>query len=73
MTHTRNPMKHKYINAAAVRKHMKAYGKRTSDVYLAALDRYIEYKLRQAAELHNGGKKTVDGAVATYTLGLPLR
>lgn len=66
-------MKYKYLNAAAVRKLIKTHGKRTSDDYLAALDRYIEYKVKQAVELHNGGKKTMDGGVAAYTLGLGNR
>ena len=66
-------MKYKYLNAAAVRKLIKAHGKRTSDDYLAQLDRYVEYKVKQAAELHNAGKKTVDGAAGTYTLGLGMR
>ena len=66
-------MKYKYLNAAAVRKLIKTYGKRTSDDYLAQLDRYVEYKVKQAAELHNAGKKTVDGAAGTYTLGLGMR
>jgi hypothetical protein len=66
-------MKYKYLKPAAVKAFIKSHGKRTSHEYLAALDRYLEYKLKQAVELHNGGKKTVDGAVGSYTLGLGQR
>ena len=71
--HPAIPMKYKYLNAAAVRKLVKSHGKRTSDDYLAALDRYVQYKVEQAIELHNGGKKTIDSGVAAYTLGLGNR
>ena len=66
-------MKYKYIKPAAVKAFIKAHGKRTSHDFLAALDRYTEYKLKQAVEVHNGGKKTVDGGVAAYALGLGNR
>jgi len=66
-------MKYKYLKPAAVRKFIKSHGKRTSHEYLAALDRYVEYKLLQSVEVHNGGKKTLDAGVAAYSLGLGNR
>lgn len=66
-------MRPQYIKPAAVRKLIKSHGKQTSDDFLAALDRYVEYKLKQAVELHNGGKKRVDSGVAAYVLGLGNR
>jgi histone H3/H4 len=63
-----------YIRPAAVRALIRqAAGKRVSKDFLEALDRFVEAKVRQAAGEHNGGKKTVDGSVAAYTLGAPRR
>lgn len=58
-----------YIKTAAVRKAVKAAGKRTSTEYLDALDRYVERAIQRAIAEHNGGKKTVDASVAVHTLG----
>jgi hypothetical protein len=67
--HTRNPMKPTYLKPAAVRKLIKAHGKRTSADFLAALDRYVHDKLLQAVGTHNGGKRTLDSGVAAYVFG----
>lgn len=58
-----------YIKASAVRKFVKTYGKRVSKEFLESLDRLVEKKLSQASTEHNGGKKTLDSAVAGYILG----
>jgi histone H3/H4 len=58
-----------YIKTAAVRKAIKAAGKRTSTEYLDALDRYVERAIQRAIAEHNGGKKTITADVAGHTLG----
>lgn len=63
------PMKTKYLNVSAVRKLVKGQGKRVSQDFLLALDRLVERKVLQATQEHNGGKKTLDSAVAAYILG----
>lgn len=62
-------MSTQYIKPAAIRKAIKAAGKRTSTEYLEALDRYVERAVQRAIAEHNGGKKTVDASVAGHTLG----
>jgi hypothetical protein len=57
------------IKSAAVRKLIKSYGKRTSAEFLAQLDRYLAAKIEDACKEHNGGKKTLDAALAAYMLG----
>lgn len=44
-------------------------GKRVSKDFLEALNRYVHKKLIQAVQEHNGGKKTLDAALAGYILG----
>jgi len=58
-----------YIKPSTVRKLIKANGKRTSKEFLEALDRYVEKKILTAVAEHNGGKKTLDAAVAGYIFG----
>jgi hypothetical protein len=41
-------------------------GKRVSTNFLHVLDGYIERKVKQAADLHNGGAKTVSDTNAGY-------
>ena len=62
-------MKQYYIKSANVKKFCKGHGKRVSKDFLEALDRYMEKKLLQAVAEHNGGKKTLDIALAGYILG----
>lgn len=62
-------MKPQYIKPAAVKKFIKAHGKRTGTDFLAAFDRYVEKKLLTAIAEHNGGKKTLDAALAGYIFG----
>lgn len=58
-----------YIKTAAIRKAIKAAGKRTSTEFLDALDRYVERAVQRAIAEHNGGKKTIDASVAGHVLG----
>lgn len=59
-----------YIRPAAIRALIRqTTGKRVSKDFLAALDRFVEAKVKLAAAEHNGGKKTVDASVAAYHLG----
>lgn len=57
-----------YLKAATVRKLIKSHGKRVSSDFLASLDRYVEAKVADACKEHNGGKKTLDAALAAYML-----
>jgi len=58
-----------YIKPSSVKKYIKSHGKRTSKEFLEALDRYLEAKLLTAVREHNGGKKTLDSALAGYIFG----
>jgi hypothetical protein len=58
-----------YIKTSSVKKFAKSHGKRVSADFALALDRYIEKKVLQAIQEHNGGKKTLDIALASYILG----
>jgi hypothetical protein len=54
------------LNKSLVRHHAKVKGKRVSKEFLFALDCFVRRKIDEACETHNGGKKTLDTAVATY-------
>ena len=58
-----------YIKANNIRDCVKGNKKRVSKEFLEALDRYVHSKLMQAVKEHNGGKKTLDTALAAYILG----
>lgn len=58
-----------YIKTSTIKKFAKTHGKRVSGEFLAALDRWVENKVLLAAKEHNGGKKTIDAAVAGFILG----
>lgn len=64
-----SPNKTHHIKSSAVRKFAKSHGKRVSAEFLTALDRYVENKVLLAAKEHNGGKKTLDAALAGYIFG----
>jgi hypothetical protein len=63
-------MKLKYIKASAIRETAKIQNKRVSKDYLEALDRKVGKLVQKSLEEHNGGKKTLDLAVAGYVLGI---
>jgi len=56
----------KYINQSNIKKLANSNGKRAGKDFLLQLDIMIEQKVKQACEVHNGGKKTLDESVATY-------
>jgi hypothetical protein len=58
-----------YIKAKNIRDKAKGFNKRVSKDFLEALDRYVHDKLLDCLEEHNGGKKTLDSALASYMLG----
>jgi hypothetical protein len=58
-----------YIKASAVKKLANTHGKRAGKDFLEALDRLVERKVLEALTEHNGGKKTLDSALAGYILG----
>ena len=58
-----------YIKAKNIRDKASGFNKRVSKDFLEALDRYVHDKLLDCIEEHNGGKKTLDGALASYMLG----
>lgn len=54
----------KYINAAAIKKVIKASGKRTGKDFLQAVDDMVGSKVEKALNIHNGSKVTLDADVA---------
>lgn len=58
--------RHKYINISNIKKLAKPYNRRISQEFLTLLDSFVESKVRSCCETHNGGKKTLDSAVAGY-------
>lgn len=58
-----------YIKARNIRDKAKGFNKRVSKDFLEAFDRYVHDKLLDCLEEHNGGKKTLDGSLASYMLG----
>lgn len=59
--------KYKYIKPSAVKALIKSMtGKRVSKNFLFILDGYIARKVIQAAEVHNGGAKTVSDDHANF-------
>jgi len=64
-----NTTKPHYIKSAAVRKLAKSHGKRTANEFLLALDRFVQSKVEASCKEHNGGKKTLDIALAHYMMG----
>ena len=58
-----------YIKARNIRDKAKGLNKRVSKDFLEAFDRYVHDKLLDCLEEHNGGKKTLDGSLASYMLG----
>lgn len=53
----------KYVHVTAVRKMVNSKGKKVSRGFLAALDSHIYKLLERATQIHNGGRKILDGAL----------
>lgn len=59
-------MKTAYLNCKRVRILAKENGKRTGSDFLLQLDRKVEKMVLAACKVHNGGKQTLDKAVAIH-------
>lgn len=53
-----------FIKPSVVKKYVKSKGKRTAKSFLSALDAFIQRKLDQCIDQHNGNKKTLDAELA---------
>lgn len=62
-------MKSTYIKESAVRKLCKQHGRRVSKEFIEFLNAYIENRVVFCCADHNGGRKTVDRAIAHYYMG----
>lgn len=60
-----------YLNVARLRKDAQQSGKRLSKTYLTLLNAKVDSLHAAALEVHNGGKKTLDPAVAAYVGIIP--
>jgi hypothetical protein len=54
------------IKPSVVRAIVRSHGKRVSKDFLVALDSHIQRKIEECCAEHNGGKKTLDIAIASY-------
>lgn len=55
-----------YLKGHKVKALIKQLGRRSGDEFILLLDKYVEKKIKQACEVHNGGKKTLDATVAGH-------
>lgn len=58
-----------YLVVSRVKQRAKDAGKRVGADFLARFNAFIDAKLEEAVRVHNGGKATLDAAVADYILG----
>ena len=58
-----------YLVVAKVKSRAKDAGKRVGKEFLTALDAFIDRKLEEALNVHDGGRKTLTAATADYVLG----
>ncbi len=56
----------RYIKKKSIRDYVKLKGKRLSPAFLLKLDDHVQKKLDDACSIHNGGKKTLDGFIASF-------
>ena len=54
------------IRRSVVRRYIKARGRRTSNAFLVVLNDHVAGIIERACKAHNGGKITLDAAVAAY-------
>ena len=59
-------MKFDYVNQPKIRRDAHAMGKRVGQDFLAVLDEKIRRFVRVSCGIHNGGKKTLDAAIARH-------
>jgi ribosomal protein S17E len=55
-----------YINIKACKELIKSLDRRAGKEFLDVLNKDVERNIHNACEVHNGGKKTLDAAVAGY-------
>lgn len=55
-----------HIRPAAVKRLAKDYGRRVSAEFLQQLDAHVRRMVRNACQVHNGGKVTLDASVAGF-------
>ena len=58
-----------YLVTSRVKAKAHAADKRVGADFLLRFNAFIDRKLDEALEIHNGGRKTLDGAVADHVLG----
>lgn len=59
------------LRSSAVKAFCRQRDRRVSAGFMASLDYMLRRKLALACAVHNGGKKTLDPAVAAY-VGIPV-
>lgn len=59
-------IKYEYIKPSAVKKYIRENKKRVSPTFLVAVDRTVGKFLKEAVQVHNGGKKTLDVDIAAF-------
>ena len=59
-------MKYGYINVKAIKKLAATKEKRIGSDFLSVLNLFVACKVEAACHVHNGGKKTLDCAVAGF-------
>lgn len=59
-------MKTKHIKSAAVKSLCKEHGRRISEEAMHIIDDKVRRYIHRCADMHNGGKKTIDVAVVNH-------
>lgn len=54
------------LNISAIRKIAKQHDRRLGNEFANALNDFVIYKVIEACQIHNGGKKTLDKDIAVY-------
>ena len=54
------------LNQKAVKDLIKSEDRRCGRDFMVALESFIDWKVRRACAVHNGGKKTLDRVVAEH-------
>ena len=57
-----------YLIESHVRQKVNEKGKRIGATALSVLDAFIDLSIDRALEIHNGGRKTIDGTVMRVAL-----
>ncbi len=58
---------------SAIKKMVKDAGKKTGNDFLQTVNDFVEAKIKEATEQHNGGRKILDAGVAKLVLGIKSR